>query len=134
MNKENVLRELKGYIVENDLTSVETVRFLKDIEIDVLQHFVDGKDGFFVLKRTGRIEPFDRNKFYYSIANASDDARSAMTQSAIDGVMRSVKSDVEQTGRTLIRPIELRTFTLNALYEMGYADVREVYSRETESK
>lgn len=134
MSKESILKELRDYVEKNSLTTMETVRFMEELETEVLLQFVDDKDGLHVLKRNGLIESFDKTKYYYSIANASDDAKMPMTQSSIDSVVKQVRENVRGLGRNLIRPIELRTFTIHALHQLGYDKVKDVYIEQTEKR
>lgn len=124
-----VYREFVGFITElcrsRNIGINEVSGLFDKCRMDVLDGLLEAPSGFFVLKRDGRVEKFDKEKLCISIANASDEIDKPLNKSDIDNIVKSVVDSFEAEGRRVIASQTIRQIVLDSLKKLGFVSVHE---------
>lgn len=121
MNREDLI----GLLVKELETLERPDKGAREIMQAALRRVYEKRDGSFVEKRDGRVEPYDGEKLELSIARASDEAKKPMPQGDLSRVVRAVERKLGD--REYIPSEILRSYVLDALAKED-PEIRESYA------
>ena len=121
MNREDLI----GLLVKELETLERPDEGAREIMQAALCRVYEKRDGRFVEKRDGRVEPYDGEKLELSIARASDEAKKPMPQGDLSRVVRAVERKLGD--REYIPSEILRSYVFDALAKEDPA-IRESYA------
>ncbi|HHW31622.1 MAG TPA: hypothetical protein GXX20_08120 [Clostridiaceae bacterium] len=130
----SVYEQLVNFIVEicksKNIKAPEAAELFERLRIDVLEKLLENSNVFYVLKNDGRLEVFDEEKLFISIANASDEINQPLTKSDINNVVAMiVNSAVNGNNRSrIITSKKIRKAVLESLNNMGFQNVGRSFS------
>ncbi|MDO5755035.1 MAG: ATP cone domain-containing protein [Tissierellia bacterium] len=127
LTKEILIENIKDYLEQEKLSKERAMALLDELKLEAMEEFV--QEGHFVLKKKNKIQKFDADKLYNSIANASDDAKRPMTRSDIDLLIDKVKKYMESSGKNLIHTNKIRDIVMETLKDYGFKTVAEHYEK-----
>jgi transcriptional regulator NrdR family protein len=129
----NVYDQLVDLIVElcksKDIKAPEAADLFERFRVDVLERLLEGLRGYYVLKNDGRLEKFDKEKLYISIANASDEINQPLNKSDIDNVVNmAINNIVNLNNHKIVTTKSIRKAVVNSLNNMGFQNVSRNFS------
>jgi transcriptional regulator NrdR family protein len=129
----NVYDQLVDLIVElcksKDIKAPEAADLFERFRVDVLERLLEGLRGYYVLKNDGRLEKFDKEKLYISIANASDEINQPLNKSDIDNVVNmAINNIVNLNNHKIVTSKSIRKAVVNSLNNMGFQNVSRNFS------
>jgi hypothetical protein len=125
---EDLTKQVLEYFKDNDVSPNEVSSILENMKIDVLDKMF-GDKGEWVLKKSGDVEAFDKEKIYNSIASTSDEANSGMTAGDINLTVNHVLKRMKSIRRNVYPTKEIRSYVREALKENGYSKVLNQYDK-----
>lgn len=128
MDRKTIIDNIKQYIEENNCTDEELSEFLANLKMDVYENIYKDKLGLYVLKKTGAVEPFDKEKIFNSLGSASDNIGVTLPASDIKIIRRDVMKNIENLDRNLVSTTELRYFIAKSLQKNKYYKLVEEYT------
>ncbi|MDO5718117.1 MAG: ATP cone domain-containing protein [Tissierellia bacterium] len=123
-----LVKEITEYIKTEKLTNRETLSFLDNLKMEVLNSLLIDKDGIFVIKRRGYLESFDDEKLLRNIAAASDDVKHPLTRGELNFIVKRVKEKIHEDSRKIVNSNEIIEYTKNVLENNDYDAVLVGYS------
>ncbi|MDO5017669.1 MAG: ATP cone domain-containing protein [Lagierella massiliensis] len=125
---EDLKRHVLEYFKDNKVDPNEVSSVLEDLKINVLDDMY-GDEGEWVLKKLGKVESFDKEKIFNSIAQTSDEANDCMTQGDIDLIVNEVLKKMKSIKRNVYPTKEIRQYVKEALKNNNYNKVLDKYSK-----
>lgn len=121
-SREEFIKCIKNYIVENNIPVDEVFDQLQEIKVQVICEMMK-EDGQFVLKSKGTVEAFDPERLYYSIANASDSTKKSMTAADINAIVRGVRRTLfGNEKRKVATHVDVANAVVEELKDMNFLD------------
>lgn len=131
MEKELLISAVVDYLKQKTNSPEQAGILLKKIMEEIAQYYVRDLSGLFVMKRDGRIQPFDDRKLKDSMANASDHAKQPMTEGDLNNILWMIKKSISDMGRKVILSKDLRTLVFGILMKQGFSKVADEYGMYT---
>lgn len=133
MYDNGVYAQFLDFVVEfyrsKGIEAPEAAEQLEKFRIDVLDRLLEKSKDYYVLKKDGRIEKFDKEKLYISIANASDQINEPLNKSDIDNIVTMTMENIlkSNNGRTRTSR-SIRNAVLESLDTMGFHKISQTFN------
>ncbi|MGI6707071.1 MAG: ATP cone domain-containing protein [Clostridia bacterium] len=80
-----------------------------------------------VIKRDGRIQPFDIGKIRLTLERVSDEHREPFTSSDMDMIMKDIGREIDKYSGDTIHASEIYDIVLRTLKENGFLRIAQYY-------
>lgn len=121
----DIVKNILDYLREENIKPADTPKEIRKILNEVYSEIFT--DGIFVIKKDLRVENFQEDKMFYSIANASDTCGMPLTESDIRNIISNVKHLVREDGNYSVSTGELRDIVIDELNKSNYGKVADCY-------
>lgn len=110
-----------------DISTIATE--IDKLKIDVVKKYLENspEDNVYVIKRSGNLELYSKDKITRSIKNAADNNDQQLNTSDVDIIMQDVSKSMENLNRKVFRTDEIKQFVKKALLEEGYSKIYDSY-------
>jgi len=120
-----VLEELEdqGYGINEIAAEID------NLKVEVIRDFLKKSDDdkIYVIKRSGNLEEYKKEKITRSIKNAADRNGKQITSSDVGILMQDVEKSMKTLNRKVFRTDEIKEFVKNALLSEGYSQIYDSY-------
>lgn len=118
------------YFKDKGLSIDEIMTQIDSLQIDVLKAYLaeNKDDKVYVIKKSGTIEPFNKDKILRSIKNAADTKGQQLNTSDIDVIISDVEKQMKDMDRKVFKTGEIKEYVKRVLVEEGFSQVYDSYS------
>lgn len=125
----DIVREILDYLKEENIPATETPKEMRKILDEVYAEVFTHTEGVFVIKKDYRVEDFQEDKIYNSIANASDSCGAPLNKSDIKNILTVVKHKIQEDQSDFLYTKDLRDLVTQALEKFGFHKVKDCYMK-----
>ena len=115
--------EIKKYLLENKLSLDDIKKDLQSLDVDLVADMLEDKLNTYVIKKSGSVEKFSKEKIERSIKDAVASQKAAMTTSDIGIIVDDVFDSLDNDPRKVYKTSEIKNFIKDALLKEGYSKV-----------
>lgn len=119
--------EIKKYLDENKLSLDDIRSDLTTLDVDLVGEMLEDKENTYVIKRSGAVEKFSKDKIERSIKNAAGDEKAAMNTSDLAIIVDDVLDALDSDPRKVYKTSEIKNYIKDALLKEGYSKVYESF-------
>ena len=118
-----------NYYKDKDYDINKIVSEIDKIKIDVLKNYLDNSpdDSLYVIKRSGNLEGYSKDKIARSIKNAADSNGQYLNRSDVDILMEDVSKHMNDLNRKVFKTSEIKEFVKQSLKDEGYGKIYDSY-------
>lgn len=118
------------YFKENDLELDQIMTEIDNVKIDLVHDYLEdqNEDSAFVIKRSGSVERFDKDKILRSIKNAADQNNQQLNTSDIEVIFDDIEKHMKNAERKVFRTDEIKEYVKKTLTEEGFSQIYDSYS------
>ena len=114
---------IKKYLEENNIGLDEITADLKSIDTDLVEEMLNDKENTYVIKKSGSVEKFVKEKIERSIKNAAGDNKYDLNTSDLAIIVGDVIKALDSDPRKVYKTSEIKNFIKDALIKEGYSQV-----------
>lgn len=114
---------IKNYLEENNIGLDEIKDDLKTIDTDLVGELLKDKENTYVIKKSGSVEKFAREKIERSIKNAAGDNKYDLNSSDLAIIVGDVIKALDSDPRKVYKTSEIKNYIKDALIKEGYSQV-----------
>lgn len=114
---------IKNYLTENNIGLDDIKDDLKTIDTDLVGEMLGDKDSTYVIKKSGSVEKFAKEKIERSIKNAAGDNKYDLNTSDLAIIVGDVIKALDSDPRKVYKTSEIKNFIKDALIKEGYSQV-----------
>lgn len=115
--------EIKKYLLENKLSLDDIKKDLQSLDVDLVADMLEDKLNTYVIKKSGSVEKFSKEKIERSIKDAVASQKAAMTTSDIGIIVDDVIDSLDADPRKVYKTSEIKNYIKDALLKEGYSKV-----------
>lgn len=115
--------EIKKYLIENKLSLDDIKKDLQSLDVDLVADMLEDKLNTYVIKKSGSVEKFSKEKIERSIKDAVASQKAAMTTSDIGIIVDDVIDSLDNDPRKVYKTSEIKNYIKDALLKEGYSKV-----------
>lgn len=115
--------EIKKYLEENKLSLDDIKKDLQSLDVDLVADMLEDKVNTYVIKKSGSVEKFSKEKIERSIKDAVADQKTAMTASDIRIIVDDVLDTLNSDPRKVYKTSEIKNYVKDSLLKEGYSKV-----------
>jgi hypothetical protein len=115
--------EIKKYLLENKLSLDDIKKDLQSLDVDLVADMLEDKLNTYVIKKSGSVEKFSKEKIERSIKDAVASQKAAMTTSDIGIIVDDVIDSLDNDPRKVYKTSEIKNYIKDALLKEGYSKV-----------
>lgn len=124
---EQKLNLLTDYFQDNGIESLDPQKVLENMSDDEIRAMVSGNDEY-VVKRSGNIEKYKKDKVARSIKNSADESDIQLNSSDVDIIIKDITDRLFYGDDKKLTPtVEVRDMVIEVLKKDGYSKVSEAY-------
>ena len=127
------MRELSHMVLKyykaKDYDIKKIVCEIDKLKIDVVKNYLDNSpdDSLYVIKRSGNLEGYSKDKIARSIKNAADSNGQYLNRSDVDILMEDVSKHMNDLNRKVFKTSEIKEFVKQSLKDEGYGKIYDSY-------
>lgn len=114
---------IKNYLDENNIGLEDIKDELKTIDTDLVGELLKDKENTYVIKKSGSVEKFAREKIERSIKNAAGDNKYDLNSSDLAIIVGDVIKALDSDPRKVYKTSEIKNYIKDALIKEGYSQV-----------
>lgn len=114
---------IKNYLEENNIGLEDIKDELKTIDTDLVGELLKDKENTYVIKKSGSVEKFAKEKIERSIKNAAGDNKYDLNTSDLAIIVGDVIKALDSDPRKVYKTSEIKNFIKDALIKEGYSQV-----------
>lgn len=114
---------IKNYLEENNIGLEDIKDELKTIDTDLVGEMLKDKENTYVIKKSGSVEKFAREKIERSIKNAAGDNKYDLNSSDLAIIVGDVIKALDSDPRKVYKTSEIKNYIKDALIKEGYSQV-----------
>lgn len=114
---------IKNYLEENNIGLDEIKDDLKTIDTDLVEEMLNDKENTYVIKKSGSVEKFVKEKIERSIKNAAGDNKYDLNSSDLAIIVGDVINALDSDPRKVYKTSEIKNYIKDALIKEGYSQV-----------
>ncbi|MDU5149116.1 ATP cone domain-containing protein [uncultured Anaerococcus sp.] len=114
---------IKNYLEENNIGLEDIKDELKTIDTDLVGELLKDKENTYVIKKSGSVEKFAREKIERSIKNAAGDNKYDLNSSDLAIIVGDVIKALDSDPRKVYKTSEIKNYIKDALIKEGYSQV-----------
>lgn len=114
---------IKKYLEENNIGLEDIKDELKTIDTDLVGELLKDKENTYVIKKSGSVEKFAREKIERSIKNAAGDNKYDLNSSDLSIIVGDVIKVLDSDPRKVYKTSEIKNYIKDALIKEGYSQV-----------
>lgn len=120
---------ITDYYKDKDQDINDILSDLDKAKIDIVRYFLENSDDdkVYVIKRSGNLEEYTRDKIVRSIKNAADRNKQQLNSSDVNIIMDDVEDSMKDLNRKVFKTSEVKQFVKTALKEEGYSQIYDSY-------
>ena len=124
---EQKLNLLTDYFQDNGIEGLDPQKVLENMSDDEIRAMVSGNDEY-VVKRSGNIEKYKKDKIARSIKNAADESDIQLNSSDVDIIIKDITDRLFYGDDKKLTPtVEVGGMVIEVLKKDGYSKVSEAY-------
>lgn len=124
---EQKLNLLTDYFQDNGIEGLDPQKVLENMSDDEIRAMVSGNDEY-VVKRSGNIEKYKKDKVARSIKNSADESDIQLNSSDVDIIIKDITDRLFYGDDKKLTPtVEVRDMVIEVLKKDGYSKVSEAY-------
>ena len=122
-------REVLKYFESQGYDINEIAAEIDNLKVEVIRDFLKKSwdDKVYVIKRSGNLEEYKKEKITRSIKNAADSNGKQLNSSDVGILMQDVEKSMKTLNRKVFRTDEIKEFVKNALLSEGYSQIYDSY-------
>ena len=114
---------IKNFLEENNMSLDDIKDDLKSLDVDLVGEMLEDKDSTYVIKKSGGIEKFSKEKIERSIKNAAGSHKYDLNTSDLAIIVNDVIRDLDSDPRKVYKTSEIKNYIKDALIKEGYSQV-----------
>lgn len=114
---------IKNYLEENNIGLEDIKDELKTIDTDLVGELLKDKENTYVIKKSGSVEKFSKEKIERSIKNAAGDNKYDLNTSDLAIIVGDVIKALDSDPRKVYKTSEIKNYIKDALIKEGYSQV-----------
>lgn len=114
---------IKNYLTENNIGLEDIKDELKTIDIDLVGEMLNDKENTYVIKKSGSVEKFVKEKIERSIKNAAGENKYDLNTSDLAIIVGDVIKALDSDPRKVYKTSEIKNYIKDALIKEGYSQV-----------
>lgn len=114
---------IKNYLEENNIGLDEIKDDLKTIDTDLVEEMLNDKENTYVIKKSGSVEKFVKEKIERSIKNAAGENKYDLNTSDLAIIVGDVIKALDSDPRKVYKTSEIKNYIKDALIKEGYSQV-----------
>lgn len=114
---------IKNYLEENNIGLEDIKDELKTIDTDLVGEMLKDKENTYVIKKSGSVEKFAKEKIERSIKNAAGDNKYDLNSSDLSIIVGDVIKALDSDPRKVYKTSEIKNYIKDALIKEGYSQV-----------
>lgn len=114
---------IKNYLEENNIGLEDIKDELKTIDTDLVGELLKDKENTYVIKKSGSVEKFAREKIERSIKNAAGENKYDLNTSDLAIIVGDVIKALDSDPRKVYKTSEIKNYIKDALIKEGYSQV-----------
>ena len=114
---------IKNYLEKNNIGLEDIKDELKTIDIDLVGEMLKDKENTYVIKKSGSVEKFSKEKIERSIKNAAGDNKYDLNTSDLAIIVGDVIKALDSDPRKVYKTSEIKNYIKDALIKEGYSQV-----------
>lgn len=114
---------IKNYLEENNIGLEDIKDELKTIDTDLVGEMLKDKENTYVIKKSGSVEKFAKEKIERSIKNAAGDNKYDLNSSDLAIIVGDVIKALDSDPRKVYKTSEIKNYIKDALIKEGYSQV-----------
>lgn len=114
---------IKNYLEENNIGLDEIKDDLKTIDTDLVEEMLNDKENTYVIKKSGSVEKFVKEKIERSIKNAAGNNKYDLNSSDLAIIVGDVINALDSDPRKVYKTSEIKNYIKDALIKEGYSQV-----------
>lgn len=114
---------IKNYLEENNIGLEDIKDELKTIDTDLVGELLKDKENTYVIKKSGSVEKFAKEKIERSIKNAAGDNKYDLNTSDLAIIVGDVIKALDSDPRKVYKTSEIKNYIKDALIKEGYSQV-----------
>lgn len=114
---------IKNYLTENNIGLEDIKDELKTIDIDLVGEMLNDKENTYVIKKSGSVEKFVKEKIERSIKNAAGENKYDLNSSDLAIIVGDVINALDSDPRKVYKTSEIKNYIKDALIKEGYSQV-----------
>ncbi|EGC82148.1 ATP cone domain-containing protein [Anaerococcus prevotii] len=114
---------IKNYLEENNIGLEDIKDELKTIDTDLVGELLKDKENTYVIKKSGSVEKFAKEKIERSIKNAAGDNKYDLNSSDLAIIVGDVIKALDSDPRKVYKTSEIKNYIKDALIKEGYSQV-----------
>ena len=114
---------IKNYLDENNIDLEDIKDELKTIDTDLVGELLKDKENTYVIKKSGSVEKFSKEKIERSIKNAAGDNKYDLNTSDLAIIVGDVIKALDSDPRKVYKTSEIKNYIKDALIKEGYSQV-----------
>ncbi len=120
---------ITDYYKDKDQDINDILSDLDKAKIDIVRYFLENSDDdkVYVIKRSGNLEEYTRDKIVRSIKNAADRNKQQLNSSDVNIIMDDVEDSMKDLNRKVFKTSEVKQFVKTVLKEEGYSQIHDSY-------
>lgn len=118
---------IKSYMQENDISLDDIKNYLKTLDTDLVGEMVEDKESTYVIKKSGAIEKFAREKIERSIKNAAGEHKYDLNSSDLAIIVDDVVKAIHSGSRKVYKTSEIKDFIKDSLVKEGFSQVYKAF-------
>ena len=124
---EQKLNLLTDYFQDNGIEGLDPQKVLENMSDDEIRAMVSGNDEY-VVKRSGNIEKYKKDKIARSIKNSADESDIQINSSDVNIIIKDITDRLFYGDDKKLTPtVEVRDMVIEILKKDGYSKVSEAY-------
>ena len=124
---EQKLNLLTDYFQDNGIEGLDPQKVLENMSDDEIRAMVSGNDEY-VVKRSGNIEKYKKDKIARSIKNAADESDIQLNSSDVDIIIKDITDRLFYGDDKKLTPtVEVGEMVIEVSKKDGYSKVSEAY-------
>ena len=116
-------QNIKNYLEENNIGLEDIKDELKTIDTDLVGEMLKDKENTYVIKKSGSVEKFAKEKIERSIKNAAGDNKYDLNSSDLAIIVGDVIKALDSDPRKVYKTSEIKNYIKDALIKEGYSQV-----------
>lgn len=114
---------IKNYLIENNIGLDDIKDDLKTIDTDLVGEMLGDKENTYVIKKSGSVEKFVKEKIERSIKNAAGENKYDLNSSDLAIIVGDVINALDSDPRKVYKTSEIKNYIKDALIKEGYSQV-----------
>lgn len=114
---------IKNYLEENNIGLDDIKADLKTIDTDLVEEMLNDKENTYVIKKSGSVEKFVKEKIERSIKNAAGNNKYDLNSSDLAIIVGDVINALDSDPRKVYKTSEIKNYIKDALIKEGYSQV-----------